>query len=247
MAIKLQLFKLGGAWAMRKLLRKLEYNHSLSEEEYEQVMDYIDWLRQNTPESYLLFCQQYGGILYQQYSTYLPPYPAGMDQLIEYLVRNSWAYKEIAALPATLSSFPRALHPYLLYMLHHDPRSLQSINIPDVAAADDTCSLPEPRKQPAVLKFEAANSNKEPGLKAHFERLSRFTFISRLQSYRYLTKHKAAQDRIEVVDGQCLAGIFTNKEKSIYYYIFLTEDNLAKAQLACQTLNTALYGSRKRS
>lgn len=232
---------------MRKLLRKLEYNHSLSAEEYDQLMDYIDWMRQKAPESYLLFCQQYGGILYKQYSTYLPRFPAGMDQLIEYLVRNPWAGKEIAELPATLASFPPALHPYLLYMLHHDPGSLQYINIPDITAAAQDCSLPEPRKQSIVCKFEASNINKEAGLKAHFERLSRFTFISRLQSYRYLTKHKAAQDRIEVVDGQRLAGIFTNKEKSIYYYIFLTEDNLSKAQLACQTLNTALYGSRKRS
>lgn len=236
-----------GLGAMRKLLRKLEHNRSLSAAEYNQVMDYIDQLQQTAPESYFLFCQQYGGILYKQYSTYLPRFPAGMDQLIEFLVRNSWACKEIAALPATLSSFPHALHPYLLYMLHHDPSSLQSINIPDMAAAAESCSLPEPRKQSLVCKFEAANINKEAGLRAHFERLSRFTFISRLQSYRYLTRHKAAQDRIEVVDGQCLAGIFTNKEKSIYYYIFLTEDNLSKAQLACQTLNTALYGSRKRS
>lgn len=232
---------------MRKLLRKLEHNRSLSEEEYNQIMDYVDQLRQNTPESYLLFCQQYGGILYEQYSTYLPRFPAGMDQLIEYLVRNPSARREVAALPATLSSFPPALHPYLIHTLYHDPRALQSLNIPDMTPAADTCSLPEPRNQSVVCKFEAANINKEIGLRAHFDRLSRFTFISRLQSYRYLTRHKAARDRIEVVDGQCLAGIFTNKEKSIYYYIFLTEDNLDKAQLACQTLNTALYSSRKRS
>ncbi len=232
---------------MRKILRKLEYNHPLSTEEYDQLMDYVDWLRQKAPESYFLFCQQYGGILYKQYSLYLPPFPAGIDQLIEYLVRNPLACKDLGGLPGTLASFPPVLHPYLLHLLHHDPRLLQSINLPDIAGVDNKGSLPEPRKQPAVLKFEAANSNKEPGLKAHFERLSRFTFVSRLQSYRYLTRHKAAQDRIEVVDGQRLAGIFTNKEKSIYYYIFLTEDNLDKARLACETLNTALYSSRKRS
>jgi hypothetical protein len=233
---------------MRKILRKLEHSQPLQTEEFNQLMDYIDQLRQNMPESYARFCQQYGGVLYEQYSTYLPRFPAGMDQLIEFIVRNPSAREAIAALPSGLSSFPPALHPYLLYKLHHDPLSLQSLDIPeDAALSGSSYSLPEPRKQPVVCKFEASNTNKEAGLRAHFDRLSRFTFVSRLQSYRYLTRHKAARDRIEVVDGQCLGGIFTNKEKSIYYYIFLTEDNLDKARLACQTLNSALYGSRKRS
>jgi hypothetical protein len=234
--------------AMRKILRKLEQNIPLQDQEYEQLMDYIDQLRQSAPESYALFCQQYGVILYEHYSTYLPRFPAGMDELIEYLVRNPSAGKAIGALPASLSVFPPALHPYLMYMLHHDPLALQSLEIPEaIALSGNSSSLPEPRKQPVVCKFEDANINKETGLRAHFDRLSRFTFVSRLQSYRYLTRHKAAHDRIEVVNGQCLGGIFTNKEKSIYYYIFLTEDNLDKAHLACQTINSALYGSRKGS
>ena len=227
--------------AMRKLLRKLEQKTSLQADEFDQLLVYIDQLRQSTPESYTLFCQQYGGILYEQYATYLPRFPAGLDQLIEFVMRDSSARKALAALPATLGYFPPALHPYLLDRLQHDPRSLQSLDIPDVMAVDSSSSLPKPREQSVVYKFEAANSNKEAGLKAHFDRLSRFTFVSRLQSYRYLTRHKATRDRIEVVDGQCLGGIFTNKEKSIYYYIFLTEDDLDKAHLACQTLNSALY------
>ena len=232
---------------MRKLLRKLEHKTSLQADELDQLLDYIDQLRQSAPESYTLFCQQYGGVLYEQYAIYLPRFPAGLDQLIEFMVRDPSARKAVAALPATLTCFPTALHPYLLDRLQHDPRSLQSLDIPDVMAVGNSFSLPEPREQPIVCKFEAANSNKEAGLKAHFDRLSRFTFVSRLQSYRYLTRHKATRDRIEVVDGQCLGGIFTNKEKSIYYYIFLTEDNLEKAHLACQTLNSALYAGRKGS
>lgn len=246
--IKLQLIVIMWGWAMRKILRKLEHSRLLQVEEFDQLMDYIDQLRQNTPESYALFCQQYGGVLYEQYFTYLPRFPAGMDELTEFIVRNPSARKAVAALPSALSSFPPALHPYLMHVLYHDPLSLKSLDIPEaIAFPGDSYSLPEPRKQPVVCKFEASNTNKEAGLKAHFDRLSRFTFVSRLQSYRYLTRHKAARDRIEVVDGQCLGGIFTNKEKSIYYYIFLTEDNLDKAHLACQTLNSALYGSRKRS
>ena len=70
---------------MRKLLRKLEQKTSLQADEFDQLLAYIDQLRQSTPESYTLFCQQYGGILYEQYATYLPRFPAGLDQLIEFI------------------------------------------------------------------------------------------------------------------------------------------------------------------
>ena len=47
-----------------KILRKLEQNIPLQDQEYEQLMDYIDQLRQSAPQSYALFCQQYGVILW---------------------------------------------------------------------------------------------------------------------------------------------------------------------------------------
>lgn len=230
---------------MRKILRKLDQNLPLLEDEYEQLLLYIDKLRESSPESYLFFCQRYDRQLYEQYSTYLPRFPAGQDQLIEYIIRNPSAREAILALPGSLSSFPVAFHPYLIYAVQNEPYLLQVLD-QSVSNSDSSASLPQPRSQQIVYKYEDSNPYKELGLKAHFDRLGRFTFISRLQSYRYLTRNKASQDRIVVVDGQCLGGIYTNKEKSIYYYIFLTEDNPAKANLACQTLNSALYSSEKR-
>jgi hypothetical protein len=103
--------------------------------------------------------------------------------------------------------------------------------------------LPEPRQKVLVYKYETANPYKETGLKSHFDRIGRYSFVSRLQSIRYLRGSKASEDKIELISGDCLGGIFTNKEKSIYYYIFLTENNALKAKNACRVLNLALYGS----
>lgn len=114
---------------------------------------------------------------------------------------------------------------------------LEAINKP----TGDQGLLPRPRETDLVYKYEEGNPYKEIGLSTHFERLGRFVFITRLQSYRYLTRNKASQDRIQYVSPDCLGGIFTNKEKSIYYYIFLTEPDQLKAQNAARLLNLTLY------
>lgn len=232
---------------MRVLLRKLEQNQPLKESEYEQLLAYIEQIQSSSPETYALFCRQYRQALLKDHSHYLPLFPAGRDELSEFLIRFPQAVEEIGSIPASLSAFPANLHPYLLYMAQTSAAVLQDLTTYTVKAQEisgTSVSLPQPRQGEVVYKFEDSNPFKEMGLKAHFDRLSRFSFITRLQSYRYLTGSKAARDRIETVDGQCLGGIFTNKEKSIYYYIFLSEDDLSKAQLACQVLNTALYGGR---
>lgn len=232
---------------MRVLLRKLEQNQPLKESEYEQLLAYIDHIQSSSPETYALFCMQYRQIILKDYSHYLPLFPAGRDELSEFLIRFPQAVPQMDFLPASLSAFPVNLHPYLLYMLKTSATVIQELTAYIVKAQETSGSgilLPQPRQGEVVYKFEDSNPFKEAGLKAHFDRLSRFSFITRLQSYRYLTGSKAARDRIETVDGQCLGGIFTNKEKSIYYYIFLSEDDLTKAHLACQVLNTALYGGR---
>lgn len=227
---------------MRKMLRKLDLQQPLYDEEYALILNYIEDLRQSSPESYALFRQSYGSILFEDYAIYLPRFPAGMAELTEFLSGHPAAAQDIPALPESLSRFPVALHPYLLYCSQTQPQLL-SIVLDHVLTAETAreVSLPRPRQQEVVYKFEDSNPYKEPGLKTHFDRLSRFSFVSRLQSYRYLTRNKASRDRIEVVDGQTLGGIFTNKEKSIYYYIYLTEDDPSKAKRACRLLNDVFY------
>ena len=46
----------------------------------------------------------------------------------------------------------------------------------------------------------------------------------------------------EVVGDDTLSGIFTNKEKSIYYYVYLTEASPARTENACRLLNQVFYG-----
>jgi hypothetical protein len=55
-----------------------------------------------------------------------------------------------------------------------------------------------------------------------------------------LTRNKAHADKIDFVGPDRLGGIFTNKQKSIYYYIYLTEQNEVKARNACRILHLAL-------
>ncbi|MEN6351069.1 MAG: hypothetical protein ABFD08_16950, partial [Syntrophomonas sp.] len=100
---------------------------------------------------------------------------------------------------------------------------------------------------PVVYIYEEANPFKEPGLKAHFERLGRYPFITRLQSYRYLTRNRASRDRIECREADRLGGIFSNKLRSIYYLIYLSEADSKKAETACQLLNSVFYGNSEGS
>lgn len=151
-------------------------------------------------------------------------------------LRNSLATQDLAALPKEyqqlVSDLLRQADSHLVIN-----QLLEAINKP----AGDQDLLPRPRETDLVYKYEEGNPYKEIGLSTHFERLGRFVFITRLQSYRYLTRNKASQDRIQYVSPDCLGGIFTNKEKSIYYYIFLTEPDQLKAQNAARLLNLTLY------
>lgn len=107
----------------------------------------------------------------------------------------------------------------------------------------DQTLLPVERSGNVVIKYEDDNACKEQGLQAHFERLSRYPFITRIQSYRYFRGKKARQDRFDVAGDDYLRGIFTNKERSIVYHIYLTEKDLQKTQAVCRQLNKDFYGS----
>ncbi|MDD3852153.1 MAG: hypothetical protein PHD40_00685 [Syntrophomonadaceae bacterium] len=227
---------------MRRIFKKIKQGQYINDEEYRQLMNYIEQLGNDSFASYTVFHQQYAGILYTAYAIYLPPFPVGLDELYEYLTKNHEAIEKLFDLPASMASFPPALYPFLNHCLNYDYALLQQLHKSLHACLQKPLSLPRSRSGAAVFKYEEANPYKEIGLKNHFERLARYTFVSRLQTYRYLTRNKAVEDRIEVISDDQLGGIFTNKQKSIYYYIFLTEPDIEKANQACFLLNLVFYG-----
>ncbi len=229
---------------MRVILRKLQQKRPLAEDEYAQLIDYAEELRWNYPESYLHFYNLYADLLHQDYNTYLPRFCYGRDDFYDYLLQNPDLVNSLQNNALAVETFPVHLHEYLLYT-YGNQVSIASIGyFQNLLTKDDSpgLPLPAPREKNAVYKYEAGNPYKEPGLKNHFEKIGRYTFVSRLQSYRYLRGNKSAADKLEVLSPDCLGGIFTNKEKSIYYYVFLTEENYEKAINACRVLNTSLYG-----
>ena len=229
---------------MRLIFRKLYRQQFLGDEEYRCLMEYADHLRSVSPESYLLFHDRFATILSRDYNTFIPRFAYGIDDFYDYLLNKPELIEDLKSNSLSINSFPNFLHDYLEYTYPYGFDNSTILSHLEIIQLDTkSLELPEPRQKDLVIKYESANPYKETGLKSHFERIGRFSFVSRLQSIRYLRGSKASEDRIEFVAGDCLGGIFTNKAKSIYYYIFLTEDNTVKAQNACHVLNLALYGS----
>lgn len=227
---------------MRNILRKLERGQTLNADEYQSLLEYADKLNSTSIESYTLFYEKYAGLLYKEYSTYLPRFTRGIDYLIDFLISRPELFSCLEGpLPGQL--FPIELHPYLQFTFDSelDRQYLQSILRMIKNLGSITEELPGPRKNEIVYKYENSNPYKEIGIKKHFDRLSCYSFITRLQTYRYLTRRKAQEDKIEYLYPDRLGGIFTNREKSIYYYIFLSEADSQKAHNACRLLNIVLY------
>lgn len=229
---------------MRTVLRKLYRHQLLDDEECGHLMAYAEHLRANSPFSYELFFERFAPILHRDYHIHLPRFYHGIDDVYDYLSAHPDVADQLRHDPLVLTMFPDHLRHYL-----GSTEGQAALNFSILPALQymqnrdsDDNQLPRPRLSELVVKFESGNPLKETGLKAHFDRLGAFPFVSRLQSVRYLRGTKASQDRIEVVSDDCLGGIFTNKEKSIYYYIFLTENQPSKAANACRLLNRDLYG-----
>ncbi len=229
---------------MRSIFRKLYRHQALNEEEYSRLMQYVEDLRHASPESYALFHERFAAILYQDYYIYISRFAFGIDACYDFLCNNSEVVADLKAGCFALDLFPAYLHEYLQSLSL--PSFITDTILPTLELMNPENKvafvLPRPRIKELICKYEEGNPYKEIGLKSHFDRIGSYSFVSRLQSIRYLRGHKASEDKIEPVAGDCLGGIFTNKEKSIYYYIFLTEDDQAKAYNACQVLNKALYG-----
>lgn len=228
---------------MRAIFNKLERCQVLNEDEYIKLMEYANELRGDSPDSYALFYKRYASLLYRDYSIFLPRFSCGIDDLLDFLLNKPEVSVNLGKAPINLGLFPEHLHAYIQHLLNHSTAHpgmadlLQLIKPHNLPLGQ----VPVPRQKPLVCKFEDANPYKEIGLKQHFDRLGRYSFITRLQSYRYLSRNKASKDRFEYIAPDQLGGIFSNKQKSIYYYIFLSENDRIKAENACQFLNSVFY------
>ena len=229
---------------MRAVLRRLYRRQILNEEEMDNLRQYAEGLRSTSLPSYELFYERYAPILHRDYHIHLPRSNYGIDDLYDFLLAHPALTSQLRTQPPDLAMFPVYLHDQLGSAQGLD--ALYTTILPALeyiqSEAGAAKELPRPRLADLVVKFESGNPLKEIGLKAHFSRLGGYSFITRLQSVRYLRGNKASQDRVEVISGDCLGGIFTNKEKSIYYYIYLTENDPGKASQACRVLNCDLYG-----
>ncbi|MBP1760558.1 MAG: hypothetical protein H6Q64_100 [Firmicutes bacterium] len=214
------------------------------EDELLKLIAYAQRLRRKSYDTYRSFYDLYADLLYKEYGHCLTPFRYGRDDFFDYLVQN-WDFLENH--PDSIlapNDFPAFLHEYLLFNYGQTINSQEIESLQKLLAGSPQIEwgLPVPRQKEVVYKYEKGNSFKELGLKSHFEKIGRYDFVSRVQSYRYLRGNKSSTDKIEVLGPDYLGGIFTNKEKSIYYYIFLTENNYQKAVNACQILNNEFYG-----
>jgi hypothetical protein len=214
------------------------------EEELLKLISYAQRLRRKSFDAYRSFYDLYADILYKEYGHCLTPFRYGRDDFFNYLVQNPDFLENHPDSILTPDDFPAFLHEYLLFNYGQTIHSQEIESLQKLLAGSPQIEwgLPVPRQKEVVYKYEKGNSFKELGLKSHFEKIGRYDFVSRVQSYRYLRGNKSSTDKIEVLGPDYLGGIFTNKEKSIYYYIFLTESNYQKAVNACQILNNEFYG-----
>jgi len=229
---------------MRAVLRKLVDRIPLEEEEYRRLLAYTETLRSGSEESYRVFRDNYGSLLMADYGIRLPRFASGRAEFLEYLCQNWEVVQALKLGPLPVSTMPVSLQEYLRTEYGSEIKAEQVRDLVEWIERNQTAGhgLPRPRKRDPVLVYEVGNENKEIGLAQHFRRIARHPFVSRIVSVRYLSRGKAAQDRFEVRGEDVLSGIFTNKEKSIYYLVYLTEADLCKAANACNLLNHVFYG-----
>lgn len=229
---------------MRTVLRKLQRHQPLTEEDRADLLQYADYLRNASLPSYELFYERYASWLHHRHHIHLPRSNYGVDDLYDFLLAHPHLIGQISSGQLDPGLFPVHLQYYLSSAEGLDALYITVLPALEYIRPGDsrTGELPRARLSELVVKYESGNPSKETGLKAHFDRLGAYPFITRLQSVRYLRGTKASQDRVEVISGDCLGGIFTNKAKSIYYLVYLTENDGAKAGQACRLLNRDLYG-----
>jgi len=173
----------------------------------------------------------------------IPLFAVDPDNIYNWLLENPELLEKLKSDGIPAKDYPIEMADYLNYYYGD---CLKADDVPELLLFHQenllADALPIPRSNPPSFKYEEGNPYKESGLKNHFERIARYSFVNRIQSYRYLTAHRASADRFEVVSEDTLSGIFSNKEKSIYYYVYMTERNQQRTENACRLLNQVFYG-----
>lgn len=228
---------------MFRILRKIKRQEPLTAEEREKLLHTAEELSSFPHTGWRRFFEFYAHDCAQGYHINLPLFACDLDVVYDWLLQNPDILQQLMQKPLPQRDYPPSLADYLSYTFGSEITAEDVRPLLDYYQGTlEADALPIPRSKEPVFKYEENNPYKEIGLKNHFERLARYSFISRLQSYRYLSGRRAAADRFDVVADDTLSGIFTNKEKSIYYYIYLTERNLTRTQNACRLLNQVFYG-----
>jgi hypothetical protein len=91
---------------MRTILRKLDGRKTLTEREYQDLLQYIDALGDSSMESYRLFYNRYSEVLWQDYAVYIPKFKHGMDDLLNFLLYNPELISQIQKTANCLELFP---------------------------------------------------------------------------------------------------------------------------------------------
>ncbi len=228
---------------MYRILRKVKRHEPLTLKERQLLLNMTEHLVAFPNSCWKYFFEYYAQDLALYYHIFLPLFACDPDVVYDWLLRNPSLLNQLMNSGLTQKDYPPALADYLRYTFGPEitPQDVSPL-IDYYQETLESGALPAPRTKPPVFKYEKNNPYKEAGLKNHFERLGRYSFVSRIQSYRYLSGGRAVTDRFEVFSDDTLSGIFSNKEKSIYYYVYLTEANLTRAKNACHLLNRVFYG-----
>lgn len=226
---------------MYRILRKIKNHFPLNSEEKKKLLLEIEHLNNFPNPAWIYFFNFYSDDLASQ-GIIVPLFPCDLDTVYSWLLANPDLIEILKHSYIQRKDYPIELADFLSYTFGN---YLRAEDFPQLMAYYheniDADTLPISRSKPPTFKYEEGNPYKEIGLKNHFERIARYSFVSRLQSFRYLNGRLASMDRFEVFSDNMLSGIFTNKEKSIYYYVYLTERNQQRAENACRLLNRVFY------
>jgi hypothetical protein len=87
------------------------------------------------------------------------------------------------------------------------------------------------------IQHEDQNKGKHPGLQKYLERLTKKSYVTRIQTTRYVPdKPSEARFRVDPVSSDRLKGTFWDGEVAVEFLVHLSENDLRKAEAAAADL-----------
>ncbi len=230
---------------MRAILKKIKTLSALDPSEFAALVAYIEHLGQTSLASYSLFYSEYSSKLIKQYNLRIPKYYFGADEIVNYCVQNIANLTAAKNMALHSFPFPHSYSSFIEQICSQEQNDFVVADLLNMFAIDpeENNIYPSPRQTDIVKIFEDGNAKKETGLDFHFKRLQNYSFISRIQTIKYLQKHKATKDCFKTNAPDKIRGIYTNNQKSVYYLVYLTEADPKKAANACRLLNRMFYNT----